>query len=172
MSENIDYSVEDIEKFLEITRLENDKPQSASLHKLLSVQNKIAIFRDIDPDELKAIIYDLKFVKYKFKDYIIKQGDISENIYFIIQGDCQVFSDDKLVATLVPGIIFGESAAIFKTKRNASVICASQDATLLSFCIDEKNVEFCAQALFTLYKNLASEINAKLESSNAAFIKK
>lgn len=166
------YSVEDIEKFLEITRLENEKPENISLKKLLSVQDKIPIFRNIDPEELKAIIYDLKFIKYKFKDYVIEQGDISENIYYILQGNCQVFSSGQKVATLGAGTVFGESAAIFKTKRNASVVCSSEEATLLSFSIDEDNVEFCAQALLTLYKNLASQINAKLESSNATMIKK
>ncbi len=166
------YSVEEIERFLDITRLENEKPESASVKRLLSVKDKISIFKNIDPLEMQAIIYDVKFVKYKFKDYIIKQGDISENIYFIIQGNCAVFIDNKKVATLVPGVIFGESAAIFKTKRNASIVCSSENAVLISFCIDDTNMEFSAQALITLYKNLAFEINTKLEHTNSAFIAK
>jgi CRP-like cAMP-binding protein len=166
------YVVEDVEKFLQINRDAQNEEQSRSLKKLLSVQNKIAIFKGIDPDELKAIVYNLKFVKFKFKDYVVEQNDISEDIFFIIDGECQVFHNKQKVGSLRPGEIFGEAGAIFKSKRNASVVCASKEATLLSFCIDDNNMEFCSQALAVLYKNLASEINAKLEEINLKFVKK
>ncbi len=172
MSLHSDYLIKDIEKFIEINRVASEEPQSQSLRKLLSVQDKISIFKNIDPLELKAIVYNLKFAKYNFKDYILKQGDITEEMFFIIDGECQVFHNNKKVGILHAGEVFGETAAIFKTKRNASVICSSEKATLLSFCIDENNMEFCSTALAILYKNLASEINAKLEEINYAFITK
>ncbi|MFT5835614.1 MAG: signal-transduction protein with cAMP-binding, CBS, and nucleotidyltransferase domain [Sulfurimonas sp.] len=172
MSEMSNYLVDDIEKFLQINRDSENEEQSASLRKLLSVQDKISIFKNINPDELKAILYNLKFVKFKFKDYVVEQKDISEEIFFIIDGECQVFHNKKKVGKLRAGDIFGEAGAIFKSQRNASVVCASEQATLLSFCIDENNVEFCAPALAILYKNLASEINTKLEEINLEFVKK
>lgn len=172
MNQMSTYSSEDIEKFLEINRQLNEEPQSQSLRKLLSVKEKISIFKNIDTSELKAIVAELKFVKFKFKDYIVKEGDESKEIFFIISGECQVFHNNNRIGILKPGVVFGESGAIFKTKRNASVVCASQDATLLSFCIDEDNMEFCAPALATLYKNLAHQINDKLEALNEAFSKK
>ena len=58
------------------------------------------------------------------------------------------------------------------TKRNASVLCLSKEATLISFSIDHDNMEFCAPALAQLYKNLAFEINAKLEDLNEEYTKK
>lgn len=172
MSETSSYIIEDIEKFLQINRDAQKEEQSRSLRKLLSVQDKISIFRGIEPDELKAIVYNLKFVKFKFKDYIVEQNDTNEEIFFIIDGECQVFHNKKKVGNLRAGEIFGEAGAIFKSNRNASVVCASEEATLLSFCIDENNMEFCAPALAVLYKNLASEINAKLQEINFEFIKK
>ena len=172
MSEISSYIVEDVEKFLQINRDADNDEQSRSLKKLLSVQDKISIFKGINPDELKAIVYNLKFVKFKFKDYVVEQNDSNEEIFFIIDGECQVFHNKKKVGKLRAGEIFGEAGAIFKSHRNASVVCASEEATLLSFCIDENNMEFCAPALAVLYKNLASEINAKLEEINFEFIKK
>lgn len=172
MNQASNYSVEDIEKFLEINRIANEEPESQSLKKLLSVQDKISIFKNIDSLELRAIVSELKFVKYKFKDYVVREGDESKEIFFIISGECQVFHNKNRIGTLKPGIVFGESGAIFKTKRNASVVCASQEATLLSFCIDEDNMEFCAPALATLYKNLAHQINDKLENLNDAYAAK
>lgn len=166
------YSIDDIEDFLEINAIEEEKEQSKSLRKLLSVQDKISIFKNIDVLDLKAIVYDVKFVKYKYKDYIVEENDESNSIFFIIDGKCQVFHNRKKVGELRAGEIFGESGVIFKTKRNASVVCASDDAILLSFCIDEENMDFCAPALATLYKNLASEIDAKLQEINNSYIKK
>ena len=172
MNQVCNYTLEDVEKFLKINEIEEKSEQSLSLRKLLNVKDKIAIFKNIDSTQLKAIVYDLKFMKYKYKEFIVRQDDESINIFFIIDGECQVFHDKQKVGTLRPGEIFGESGVIFKTKRNASVVCASENATLLSFCIDEENIEFCAPALATLYKNLAFEINAKLEYVNNAYAKK
>ena len=172
MNQTSNYLVQDIEKFLLVNEQSEEEELSQSLKKLLSVQDKISIFKGIDPQELKAIVYNLKFIKFKFKDYVVEQDDPSEEIFFIIDGECQVFHNKKRVGVLKPGEVFGESGAIFKTKRNASVVCASKQATLLSFSIDENNLEFCAPALATLYKNLASEINAKLEEINSSFVKK
>ncbi len=168
----VNYSINDIANFLEVTRIVREQPNSKSLDKLLSVQDKISIFKNIDPLELKAIVSDLKFVKYKFKDYVVKQNDESLEVFFIINGECHVFRDKNKIGVLKPGAVFGEAGVIFKTKRNASVVCASEEATMLSFCIDEENIEFCAPALATFYKNLASQINDKLESLNQAFAAK
>lgn len=172
MSDIANYTIKDLEKFLQINKDAENEEHSKSLKKLLSVQDKISIFKGIEPDELKAIVYNLKFVKFKFKDYVVEQQDTREEIFFIIDGECQVFHNKQKVGKLRAGEIFGESGAIFKSKRNASVVCASEEATLLSFCIDENNIEFCAPALAILYKNLASEINAKLKEINLEFIKK
>ena len=164
------YTIKEIEKFLEIDADVKEEEHSMSLRKLIQVKDKISIFKNIDEYDLKAIVYDVEFIKYKFKDYIVKENDDSNNILFIIKGECQVFHNKKIVAKLKSGEIFGETAAIFHTKRNASVVCSSEETTLLSFCIDQKNLEFCAEALALLYKNLAFEINAKLEDLNDSFI--
>jgi len=165
MSDEIEYLVEDIEKFLRINEQEIEK-ESLSLKKLLSVADRINIFKNIDSVDLRAIVYDVKFERYKHRDYIVEQGQEKDEIYFIIDGECQVFYKTTRIGTLKPGEVFGEAGAIFGTKRGATVICASEKTTLLSFKIDEENIDFCAPALATLYKNLAFEINTKLDAIN------
>lgn len=169
MSQTATYTAEEVEKFLEL--YEEVEEESKSLKKLLAVQDKISIFKNIDQFELKAIVYDLKFVKFHFKDYVVEEGDESKEVFFIIDGKCQVFHNKKKVGDLRAGEVFGESGVIFKTKRNATVICSSETTTMLSFKIDEENMEFCAPALATLYKNLALEINAKLQEVNSTLTK-
>jgi CRP-like cAMP-binding protein len=167
-----EFTEEDIEKFLDAYYESISDDQTQSLNKLISVQNRIAIFKDIPPEELRAVVYNLKFIKFKYKDYIIKQNEKTDEIFYIIDGECQVFHDKYRVGQLQAGDIFGETAAIFSTKRNASVLCLSKEATLLSFSIDHNNMEFCAPALAQLYKNLAFEMNAKLEDLNEEYSKK
>ena len=159
------YTVEEIEEFLRINA-EEDFSDSETMTKLLSVQDKIKIFRDIEPNELKSIVYDLKFMRYKFKDHVVEQEAQSDIIYFIIDGECQVFHNKYKIGELHPGSSFGESGAIFGTKRNATVVCSSKTATLLAFKIDQENLDFSAKALAILYKNLAAEINYKLDELN------
>ena len=166
MSKEIEYLVEDVEKFLQLNNEDTDT-SSTSLRKLLSVQDKIKIFENIDPLELQAIVYDVKFERYKHKDHIVDQGQLKKEIYFILDGECQAFFNTTKIGTLKTSEVFGESGAIFGTKRNATVLCASASATLLTFKIDEDNMEFCAPALAILYKNLALQINKKLNSLNA-----
>ena len=172
MIERSNYSVDDVEKFLQINRLESEQPEKKILQNLLDVQDKISIFKGIDPQELKAIVYNLEFVRFEFKDYVVEEGEVSEEIFYILSGECHAFYNNKKVGKLKKGEVFGEAGAIFKTPRNATVVCASKEATLLCFQIDENNMDFCAPALATLYKNLASEINTKLQEINASYIKK
>jgi len=168
MIQQVVYDEDDIERFLEVTKqIEAQDEESQTLRKILNVQNKISILANIEPSDLKAILFNLKFIKYKRKDIIIEEGDVSQEIFFILSGECQVFVKKRDVGTLNSGMTFGESAAIFKSKRNATVACLSNEATLLSFSINHDNMEFCANALANIYKNLALQINNKLEEMNS-----
>jgi CRP-like cAMP-binding protein len=169
MLEQVIYDEDEIEEFLKLhEQMELEDEESLTFKKLMGVQDKISIISNIDVSDLRVIITDLKFIKAKYKDMIIQEGDISEEIFFILSGECQVFVKNKKVGILQAGKTFGETAAIFHKKRNASVVCASENAMLLSFSIDHNNMEFCAPALATIYKNLASQINAKLEEMNSS----
>ena len=172
MIQQVVYNSEDIAKFLEVHENTPEYEYSQTLQKLLSVQDRISIIADIEQTELKIIIDKLKFVKHNFKDYVIKEGEVSKEIFFTLSGEFHVFSENKKIGVIPSGHSFGETAAIFNTKRNASVVCASKEATLLSFCINTDAIEFCPTGLATLYKNLALQINAKLERMNMDLIKK
>ena len=132
--------------------------------------NPSAIDKMLESDNFKKTEILLSFMTDLEK--LLSENDISNDIYFLIEGECQVFHKEKKVGILYAGNIFGESGVIFKTKRNASVVCASKTATLLTFKIDEESNEFTTGALATLYKNLALQINTKLETLNSVYIHK
>jgi CRP-like cAMP-binding protein len=172
MIQQVEYDLDDIEKFLEIHEQSKEYQNSETLKKLISVQNKISILKNIEAEDLKFILDDLKIIIYNYKDTIIKEGEVSNKIFFILSGEYQVFVENKKVGALKSNDTFGESAAIFNTKRNAMVICSSKESTVLSFSINEESFDFCAEALATLYKNLAYQINNKLEHMNSTATKK
>jgi len=164
------YTMEEIEEFLGAYKQDIEFNQTQSMKKLLSIYDKIPIFKNINPNDLQALVYDLTFVKCKYKEFIVKENDKSTDIFFLIDGECHVFHHEKQIGKLQAGMVFGEAGVIFETNRNASVVCASDKATLLSFKIDEENSQFASKALAILYKNLALQINAKLEKLNDVFI--
>jgi len=172
MIQQIQYDTDEIQKFLDATKNSKLNEYNQTMQKLLSVQSRIPIISDIDPTELHQIIKKLKFMQYSFKDFIIKEGDVSQEIFFILSGECHVFVGNKKVGAIPTGSTFGEAAAVFSTKRNASVVCSSDKMTALSFGINHDNMDFCAPALASLYKNLALQINTKLEAMNQSLTKK
>lgn len=169
IDEEIEYTLKDIEEFLKINKNESKKEKSKIIQKLLKVQDKIKIFKNINPIELETIVYDVKFLRTNFKECIIEQGKTSKNIYYIIDGGCHVFLDNHKIGELNSGDSFGESGAIFSEKRNATVICSKENSSFLSFKIDQENLDFCSHALAILYKNLAFEINTKLIDLNKKY---
>jgi len=82
MIQQIEYDSNDVEEFLKIHSSSLENKDSTTLQRLLSVQKKISIIANIDPIDLRTIINDLKFIKYAYKDYIITEDEISENIFF------------------------------------------------------------------------------------------
>jgi len=166
------FATEDIERFLEISEEIENETEALSLKKLLSVQSKIAIFDGIEGYELKALVYDVLFKRYAYKDYIVKEDEKSSEIFFILKGECHVFKDKKHIGTLNEGDTFGEIGVIFDIPRSADVLAASKEVVLLKFRLDQENLEFNSKALAVLYKNLARAINEKLQELNIAYIKK
>jgi NADH dehydrogenase len=54
---------------------------------------------------------------------VFNTGDVGDKIYFIAKGEAMVLRDDRLVAILGQGEMFGEAAMVYKRPRNATM-CA------------------------------------------------
>jgi serine/threonine-protein kinase len=54
---------------------------------------------------------------------IIEQGDLGDEVYLIVEGECEAFrrSDGKVLAKMGPGEVFGEVALLAESRRTASV---------------------------------------------------
>jgi len=83
-----------------------------------------------------------------------------------LRGNLQVIVKRHPIGFLSIGQVFGEIAAIFHKKRNASVISMSENTLVLSFQLKHDVVDKMPYATAILYKNLAEQINLKLEQQN------
>jgi hypothetical protein len=96
------------------------KEVALSLKKHVVAQ--IPLFKDTGKDFIEEIAFNLKPVILLPDDYVFQAGDLGNEMYFIVKGECDVLSrEGKLLVTLKDGDFFGEVALFMNEPRNASV---------------------------------------------------
>lgn len=99
------------------------------------MRHTIPFFSDLTDHELETIQNHAITRVYPRNSIIINEGDISDSVYFILEGKVKVYlSDDDgkevVLNTQGPGEYFGELALLDKAPRSASVI--TTEKTMLS----------------------------------------
>ncbi|MBI5509357.1 MAG: cyclic nucleotide-binding domain-containing protein [Deltaproteobacteria bacterium] len=91
---------------------------------------KSPVFGLLENEDRRALIdrFDLRAVEAGTT--IIREGEMSDQIYLIKDGSAEVWSGQgdgkRLLSTLGPGTLFGEVAALRRIARTASVVAASR----------------------------------------------
>ena len=80
------------------------------------------MFKGADPLLLSSVILALQSISANAGDMIVRQGDISNEMYFICRGEVEVLdASSGVVNTLKDGDFFGEIGVLMATPRTASV---------------------------------------------------
>ena len=84
---------------------------------------KVPLFKGADDALIREIILQLEPVVYTPGDYIMYQGDIGYDMFFISKGSVDVMSGDETItyATLSSGQFFGEIALLISVPRTATI---------------------------------------------------
>ncbi len=102
-----------------------DLPSSLNLEVMLYLNRdmlrKVQLFKNAQEVFVREAIQMLTPFIYMPEDYIIRQGEYGDCMYFLSSGEVEVIVDDQRVATLGPGSTFGETALLVGEKRNASI---------------------------------------------------
>ena len=89
----------------------------------------VALFPKDNPGALSTIIRKLKLWVIPKGEFILQEGELANEMYFILQGVVEIYNlDGILLAQLTEGKHFGEMA-IFNGKpslRNASALCTTE----------------------------------------------
>jgi voltage-gated potassium channel len=82
---------------------------------------KVSFFCNTSELFIREIIEELELATFLPNDFIIKEGEFGDCMYFVNSGQVDVIVDGQTVATLGEGAFFGEAALLKGALRNASV---------------------------------------------------
>jgi len=102
-----------------------DLPSSLSLeilmHQNRGLVEKVGVFQGADEVFIREAVQRLRPRVFLPREYIVRQGEYGDSMYFLTLGDLEVLVDEHQVAQLGPGSVFGEAALVTEDRRNASI---------------------------------------------------
>jgi MFS family permease len=97
----------------------------------IALLSRVSIMRSLRPASLEALARHSHVRKYRSGLQIVHEGDIGQEMFVIIDGHVEVTHDERSLASLSRGEIFGEVAVLRDQPRNATVHAVS-DVQLLA----------------------------------------
>jgi hypothetical protein len=102
----------------------------------IALLRSISIFAPLPTPTLERLARNLVPISLPAGATVIEQGEAGDRFYAIVDGEAQVRTDGRAIATLGPGGWFGEIALIRDVPRTATVI-ATTGISLLALDRDE-----------------------------------
>jgi len=103
----------------------NELPQALQnelqIYMKIKLIRAVHIFQDCSTPCLKLIAQRLEQTYHSPNEYIIKKGDVGEEMFILGHGEVEVTMGEKVVTTLKAGQFFGEIALLEDTIRGADV---------------------------------------------------
>ncbi|MEI6786207.1 MAG: cyclic nucleotide-binding domain-containing protein [Verrucomicrobiota bacterium] len=103
----------------------NELPHTLKMDILLflnqQIIEKVPLFKHADEIFIREVVQFLEPVVFLPEDYIIRQGEFGECMYFLSSGRVEVLANGVKVADFSAGSFFGESSLVQNEKRNASI---------------------------------------------------
>lgn len=86
------------------------------------------LFKQAPKSFHSKVVSKLKLMQYHPQEYIIKEGDPSKSMYWILKGTVSVTSTDgeSIYAELASGSFFGEIGILFNRPRTATVVARTR----------------------------------------------
>ncbi|HIA67013.1 TPA: cyclic nucleotide-binding domain-containing protein, partial [Candidatus Poribacteria bacterium] len=82
----------------------------------------VPMFKDADSQFIEQILAKLRPIVLPPEDYLIHEGQIGHEMYFINHGEVQISkADNTIVGIMKSGSFFGEIALLDSVRRTASV---------------------------------------------------
>ncbi len=81
----------------------------------------VPLFASLSKQELRLLLHQADHVRYPGRYRVVKEGDLGEEFWMVIEGELAVLRGGEEVARLGPGDYFGELAVIESSTRDATV---------------------------------------------------
>ncbi len=119
------YYLWDIRKGISSVNVMEELPKSLSIEISLFINRliieKAALFKKTDEVFVREVVQYLHHIAFLPNDYIIRQGEYGDCMYFLISGEAEVLINGDCAARLSSGSPFGETALLQNEKRMASI---------------------------------------------------
>jgi CRP-like cAMP-binding protein len=93
--------------------------------------SRLALFADLSPTEVAAVLPQLEEVLYDEGEWVIRRGDTGVGIYIIVDGEVGVVLEHEELATLSMGSFFGEISSLLGEMTTADVVARTPLRCLL-----------------------------------------
>ena len=108
------------------------RDQLQSLIDLRQAHNQVAVLADVGHEALRQLAAGAPTRTFAPGETIIRQGELGESIFFVLEGGVEVFvrrgEGEVLIDRHGPGRYFGELALLGDRRRTATVRAAAQEA--------------------------------------------
>lgn len=135
---------------------------------------KVAIFHDLDDDELAQLADVSREEKFVSGEYIFREGESGSRLYLIVEGDVRISrnvpgSGEEALAVLKPGAIFGEMAVFDRSERSTDAISSGGTTTFTISRTDfemllDLNRELAFKVLWSCVRLLSSRLRSTNDS--------
>lgn len=113
------------QKSVSSVSLTEELPHTLAMEVLLflnrTILEKVSLFRNANEIFIREIVQLLRPLVFLPDDYIIRQGEFGDRMYFLSSGEVEVLVGDAIVARLGAGSPFGETALLQGERRTASI---------------------------------------------------
>lgn len=144
---------------------------SAAEQTLLKVRGKFHFFQNMSDSEVLGVTRDVGMIRLDRNEVLFRQGSDGDQVFFIVRGVVSIQiaktpTSRVEVAKLHTGAIFGEISPVTKEKRSATVVCADDNTTLLSFRLQDEIAPEMAIAYAKMYQNFTFILADKIVNQN------
>ncbi|MFO7591095.1 MAG: cyclic nucleotide-binding domain-containing protein [Acidimicrobiia bacterium] len=128
----------------------------------------IAAFTGFTDDEEERCLKRSNIIECDAGDHVLKKGGAARNMFVVLDGRLEVRDDDRVVAVLSPGDVFGEMAFLLERPRALDVYAASDGTRVLSLSEGtlRKMIAEDAEVAAKLLLNVSKMLCARLIKSN------
>jgi PPM family protein phosphatase len=144
-----------------------DSERRVQVTQNLQTLRHIALFMDLGDAELVKLYNKFKAVEFAAGTVVIREGDNTDSMFVIVEGDAMVERQGKVITRLTRGAHFGEMGLLNQRPRSASVTLSSATQALVldRWAFNEVLREDTGLAAKVLYK-LAQILSLRLDESS------
>lgn len=94
---------------------------------VVELLRRVAIFQDLDEDELAAVAEICREEQFASGAYIFREGESGNRLYLVTHGEVRISRDvpgsgEEALAVLKSGAVFGEMAVFDRSERSTHAI--------------------------------------------------